>query len=167
MKEAIYTEIILYKTDSRNNVLAKGLTNELKLNGTLRENTVITAPVITVEISGAFDYNYAYIADFGRYYFISKIEIQRNKLFRLELRVDVLMSNSTSILGSNATVLYSQNYSNNSNIPDSEYVYENKEDFDTYIFKKQGSPLPEDLFNLSGNFLMESNSLILVTVGEA
>lgn len=167
MKEAIYTEIILYKTDSRNNVLAKGLTNELKLNGTLRENTVITAPVITVEISGAFDYNYAYIADFGRYYFISKIEIQRDKLFRLELRVDVLMSNSTAILGSNATVLYSQNYSNNSNIPDSEYAYENKEDFDTYIFKKQGSPLPEDLFNLSGNFLMESNSLILVTVGEA
>lgn len=163
----IYTEIILYKTDSRNNVLAKGLTNELKLNGTLRENTVITAPVITVEISGAFDYNYAYIADFGRYYFISKIEIQRDKLFRLELRVDVLMSNSTSILGSNATVLYSQNYSNNSNIPDSEYAYENKEDFDTRIFKKEGSPLPEDLFNLSGNFLMESNSLILVTVGEA
>lgn len=163
----IYTEIILYKTDSRNNVLSKGLTNELKLNGTLRENTVITAPVITVEISGAFDYNYAYIADFGRYYFISKIEIQRDKLFRLELRVDVLMSNSTAILGSNATVLYSQNYSNNSNIPDSEYVYENKEDFDTYIFKKQGSPLPEDLFNLSGNFLLESNSLILVTVGEA
>lgn len=163
----IYTEIILYKTDSRNNVLAKGLSNELKLNGTLRENTIITAPVITVEISGAFDYNYAYIADFGRYYFISKIEIQRNKLFRLELRVDVLMSNSTSILNSNATVLYSQNYSNNSNIPDSEYAYENKEDFDTYIFKKQGSPLPEDLFNLSGNFLMESNSLILVTVGEA
>lgn len=163
----IYTEIILYKTDNRNNVLAKGLTNELKLNGTLRENTVITAPVITVEISGAFDYNYAYIADFGRYYFISKIEIQRNKLFRLELRVDVLMSNSTAILGSNATVLYSQNYSNNSNIPDSEYIYENKEDFDTYIFKKQGSPLPEDLFNLSGNFLLESNSLILVTVGEA
>ena len=160
-------EIILYKTDSRNNVLAKGLTNELKLNGTLRENTVITAPVITVEISGAFDYNYAYIADFGRYYFISKIEIQRDKLFRLELRVDVLMSNSTAILGSNATVLYSQNYSNNSNIPDSEYVYENKEDFDTRIFKKQGSPLPEDLFNLSGNFLLESNSLILVTVGEA
>lgn len=163
----IYTEIILYKTDSRNNVLAKGLTNELKLNGTLRENTVITAPFITVEIPGAFDYNYAYIADFGRYYFISKPEILRDKLFRLELRVDVLMSNSTSILASNATVLYSQNYSNNSNIPDSEYVYENKEDFDTYIFKKQGSPLPEDLFNLSGNFLMESNSLILVTVGEA
>ena len=163
----IYTEIILYKTDSRNNVLAKGLANELKLNGSLRENTVITAPVITVEISGAFDYNYAYIADFGRYYFISKIEIQRDKLFRLELRVDVLMSNSTAILGSNATVLYSQNYSNNSNIPDSEYVYENKEDFDTHIFKKQGTPLPEDLFNLSGNFLMESNSLILVTVGEA
>lgn len=163
----IYTEIILYKTDSRNNVLAKGLTNELKLNGTLRENTVITAPFITVEIPGAFDYNYAYIADFGRYYFISKIEIQRDKLFRLELRVDVLMSNSTAILGSNATVLYSQNYSNNSNIPDSEYVYENKEDFDTRIFKKQGSPLPEDLFNLSGNFLLESNSLILVTVGEA
>lgn len=162
----IYTEIILYKTDSRNNVLNKGLTNELKLNGTLRENTVITNPVITVEISGAFDYNYAYIADFGRYYFISKIEIQRDKLFRLELRVDVLMSNSTTISGSNATVLYSQNYSNNSNIPDSEYVYENKEDFDTYIFKKQGSPLPEDLFNLSGNFLSESNSLILVTVGE-
>lgn len=161
-------EIILYKTDSRNNVLAKGLTNELKLNGTLRENTVITAPVITVEIAGAFDYNYAYIADFGRYYFISKIEIQRDKLFRLELRVDVLMSNSTSILGSNATILSSQNYSNNSNIIDNEYAFENKEDFDTHIFKKQGTTVPalsEDLFNISGDFLLESNSLILVTVG--
>lgn len=161
-------EIILYKTDSRNNVLNKGLTNELKLNGTLRENTVITAPVITVEIAGPFDYNYAYIADFGRYYFISKIEIQRDKLFRLELRVDVLMSNSTSILGSNATILSSQNYSNNSNIIDNEYAFENKEDFDTHIFKKQGTVVPalsEDLFNISGDFLLESNSLILVTVG--
>ena len=141
----IYTEIILYKTDSRNNVLAKGLANELKLNGSLRENTVITAPVITVEISGAFDYNYAYIADFGRYYFISKIEIQRDKLFRLELRVDVLMSNSTSILGSNATVLYSQNYSNNSNIPDSEYIYENKIDTVYYNFNENVADMLNDI----------------------
>ena len=165
----IHTEIILYKTDSRNNVLAKGLTNELKLNGTLRENTVITAPVITVEISGAFDYNYAYIADFGRYYFISKIEIQRDKLFRLELRVDVLMSNSTSILGSNATVLYSQNYSNNSNIPDSEYVYENKEDFENYIFYT-GLTTNDYMFDMTNYDVLgatDYGSLVTVTVGAA
>lgn len=165
----IYTEIILYKTDSRNNVLYKELTNELKLNGALRENTVITNPVITVEISGAFDYNYAYIADFGRYYFISKVEIQRDKLFRLELRVDVLMSNSTTISGSNATVLYSQNYSNNSNIPDSEYAYENKEDFENYIFYT-GITTNDYMFNMSNYDVVGASdygSLVVVTVGAA
>lgn len=53
------------------------------------------------------------------------------------------MSNSTSILGSNATVLYSQNYSNNSNIPDSEYIYENKIDTDYYNFNENVA----DMFN--------------------
>lgn len=51
----------------------------------------VTRPIITVagNLSG---YNYAYISDFGRYYYIDDITIIRDGISQLRLRVDVLMS---------------------------------------------------------------------------
>ena len=64
------------------------------MTGTLRENCSIIDPVIKVEgIVGTniTTCNYAYIAEFARYYYITNIVCVGN-LFEVHMHVDVLMS---------------------------------------------------------------------------
>ena len=86
--------ISLYKTNSEKNVVYKTLTNEVNFSEvTFKNPTEILNPVIT--ISTAIDveaYNYCYIPEFNRYYYISNITSVVNGLWTLNLSVDVLMS---------------------------------------------------------------------------
>lgn len=86
--------ISLYKTNSEKNVVYKTLTNEVNFaEVTFKNPTEILNPVIT--ISTAIDveaYNYCYIPEFNRYYYISNIVSVVNGLWTLNLSVDVLMS---------------------------------------------------------------------------
>ena len=94
--------IKLYKMSCEDNRIDKTsfLTEIFNYNGTLRTETSLTNPVVEVQHSGiaAFaSYNYSYIPDFSRYYFIDDIEIVRSFIVRLHLRCDVLMSYVHSI----------------------------------------------------------------------
>ena len=60
-------------------------------SGAVRGSIDILRPEVLVE-GGVVLANYAYIPDFGRYYFIEEREAVRIGLQRLSLRVDVLMS---------------------------------------------------------------------------
>ena len=86
--------ISLYKTNSEKNVVYKTLTAELSFTDvTFKNPTEILNPVIT--LSTAIDvesYNYCYIPEFNRYYYISNIVSVVNGLWSLNLSVDVLMS---------------------------------------------------------------------------
>ena len=86
--------ISLYKTNSEKNVVYKTLTNEVNFsNVTFKNSTEILNPVIT--LSTAIDvesYNYCYIPEYNRYYYISNIVSVVNGLWSLNLSVDVLMS---------------------------------------------------------------------------
>lgn len=76
------------------------------LNGTLRENCSVIDPVIKVEgIVGSNlpIYNYAYIEEFARYYYITNIVCVGN-LFELHMHVDVLMSYRGDIRTNNAVI---------------------------------------------------------------
>lgn len=91
--------IKLYKTASEKNRLNKTITNEISLTGYLREECSVTNPVIKIEQSENLSlYNYAYIEDFGRYYYISDIKTIRNNLWELSLNIDVLMTYKNNIL---------------------------------------------------------------------
>lgn len=85
--------IILYTTKSESNRVTKTLENAATFSGTLRERTNVMYPsfVIQGDVS-LVDYNYAYIEDFKRYYFITDLVSERNNLFRIDLTVDVLMT---------------------------------------------------------------------------
>lgn len=97
--------ITFYNNLSERNVIRKTLTNALNISGTLREATSITNPIITVESSLAIvSYNYCYIPDFGRYYFIVDVKSMRNNLWALTLRADVLMSFQKAILNTPAII---------------------------------------------------------------
>lgn len=90
--------ISLFKTASENNRVVKVITDEKHLSGELRNQTSVLNPSIRIEsadnISG---YNYCYIPEFGRYYYIADITSVRTNCWVINLRCDVLMSYSSQI----------------------------------------------------------------------
>lgn len=95
--------ISLFKTASENNRVVKVLTDEKQLSGELRNQTSVLNPTIRIEsadnISG---YNYCYISEFGRYYYITDIVSVRTNCWVISLRCDVLMSYKDEIQSMNA-----------------------------------------------------------------
>lgn len=90
--------IILYNTPSENNRVTKVLNNPLTLSGELREQTSILSPKVKVQSTGPLsNYNYAYIEQFGRYYYITDIESVINNIWLVSMRCDVLMSFDSEI----------------------------------------------------------------------
>ena len=94
--------ISLFKTASENNRVVKALTDEKQLSGELRNQTSVLNPTIRIEsadnISG---YNYCYISEFGRYYYITDIVSVRTNCWVISLRCDVLMSYKDEIQSMN------------------------------------------------------------------
>lgn len=84
--------IYLYNNTSENNKLDKSLSNSEEVTGALREKTSVLNPSFNIYVPYVPTYNYAYIPDFKRYYFITNITFERNNLYRFDLSVDVLMS---------------------------------------------------------------------------
>lgn len=97
--------INLYTTASEKNAVNKTLSEVATLTGTLRESSSIINPVIHISgdatITGA---NYAYIPDFGRYYFVTGVESVRNGLWRFYLHVDVLYTYRAQIKANPAII---------------------------------------------------------------
>lgn len=92
--------LYLYRTNDLNNVVDKTLTNETILNINLKRDTDIIRPKIPLAKSGVIDlktFNYAYIPDLNRYYFINVVESINNNVDVLLLEVDVLMSYNAEI----------------------------------------------------------------------
>ena len=138
--------LTLYKNLSEKNKIGKDLHNNLSLNGNLREESSIINPTILVEHSNLWVYNYAYIPDFNRYYFVSEITSVRNSLWRVSLKVDVLESFKNDILNLNCIVDKQQNQSYSNNIDDGSYI--NKADSFIEIANYQNG------FNSSGEFIL-------------
>lgn len=105
--------IIFYKTLSKPNEINKALQNELHLSGTIKADTDIIKPIIKVLNTlsfNIFSYNYCYIVELNRYYFIDDITILGDKLFYISLTLDVLYTYKTPILSSVANISrYSKN----------------------------------------------------------
>ena len=101
--------IKLYKTPSEVNKVIKVLNDELSLTGELRESSSIITPIIKIEEDDLTDYNYAYIPEFGRYYFITNITSVRNNLWEVAMRVDVLMTYADEIKANTAVIARNSN----------------------------------------------------------
>lgn len=97
--------ITFYKSVSEINEFPKRLTGAYSIEGTLRNQCSITDPVIDFEgFQQYVDYNYAYIADFKRYYFIASAESITNTIIEFSFHVDVLQSFSEQILSHDAFI---------------------------------------------------------------
>ena len=105
--------IIFYKTLSKPNEINKVLQNSFTITGNFKTDTDIIKPIIKVLNTtdfNIFDYNYCYISELKRYYFIEDITILADKLFFISLSLDVLYTYKNAILSSVGNVSrYSQN----------------------------------------------------------
>ena len=102
----------LYKNKSDKNVVNKTITQSgSDISGTLREDCSIINPVISIQGLSDLKVNYAYITEFGRYYYINNI-VCKGKLFELQMHVDVLMSFGTEILDNTAVISRQQSMYN-------------------------------------------------------
>lgn len=107
--------IRLYKTIDQKEKLNKTLTNEKTVTGTLKTKMSIIKPSILLHSSNInfLNYNYCYIVDFDRYYFIDDIIIETNNLFELKLSEDVIMSFNADIKKMTVEIMQASIYNNN------------------------------------------------------
>ena len=98
--------ITLYKTKSANNVINKKLVSEKNLgnNCILADSTSVTSPTVIIggitSLDSISDYNYAYIPQCHRYYYINDIIALSGGRVKLLLSVDVLKTYASDILAS-------------------------------------------------------------------
>jgi hypothetical protein len=142
--------ITLYVNKSEKNKIGKNLTNDFSLSGTLRDATNIINPIILVELNEISNYNYCYIPNFNRYYFITDITVIRTGLYAISLLVDVLESFKTDIKNLSVILLNTQNIGVNNYL--SSPVFRNNVKSKT------------DIINFP-NGLNDSGEFILITAG--
>lgn len=97
-------EIKLFKTLSPRKKLVKELTDGITLTGTLRGQASVMSPSLQIQDIAVIGYNYCYIPDFGRYYYINDINALRANLFELSLGIDVLMTYAEAIRNNAAII---------------------------------------------------------------
>ena len=91
--------ITLYNTASENNAIHKSLGTGSQYTGNIRDTGAVDVvrPVVLIN-ADIYGYNYAYISEFGRYYFITETTHERTGLTAFQLLSDPLMSFQTDIL---------------------------------------------------------------------
>lgn len=140
-------EIILYKTTSEKNKINKTLTNEISMTGSLKSETSVVNPSILIKAENPSQYSYAYIPEFGRYYFINDMFNIRQNLWQIDLDVDVLFSYKNEIFKLNG-IISKQYQPSNSNdyINDGSHRYDVRQTLETIQFPNG--------FNETGEYIL-------------
>lgn len=104
--------ITLYKSTAEPNRVNKSayLSEPITMStGQFRESANKMTCSLRVQHTGALNgYNYVYISDFSRYYFVTEHTIERTGVHRFELKTDVLFTNKTDILATEAIIARNQ-----------------------------------------------------------
>lgn len=98
-------QLKLCKTTNAKNEINKTFTDELTLNIALKNDFDILSPSIKLELPtgiNAYSFNYCYIPELNRYYFIDDIESINFRIWNFICSCDVLETYKAEILASNA-----------------------------------------------------------------
>lgn len=116
----------LYHNSSPDNKIGKDLDTPTTFSCVLKEECSILKPTIIIEAATApITYNYMYIDDLQRYYFIDDIVSKNNKIWEITGHVDVLETYKSGILAQSAVIGRQQKKYN---------LYLNDPDFMTYNY---------------------------------
>lgn len=134
----------LYVNTSPVEKIGKNLSEGLDFTVTLKDGTSILRPVLLVVSTAQAPitvYNYMYIAEFSRYYFIDDVKSVHNNMWEVSAHVDVLETYKTAIKNNNAVIKRQQNQFN-LYLDDAEFKTYNYERIQTLKFKLEGGGSP-------------------------
>lgn len=141
--------IDLYNYTGRTYSVNKVLPTATTLSGVLRDKTNVMMPEITLRLSDVFNYNYCYIRDINRYYYVVGVTILDNNTYLVRLSLDVLKTYASDVLTAVGTITES-------------------DDADKYISSRQKiydvRPTEEKVNFSSPNQFDSTGSLIMVTL---
>lgn len=140
--------VTFYKYNGHTNSVNKALGEGTDIAGNIRGACDVLAPTLKIRSDKLFEYNYCYIHEFKRYYFVKSVtaECGDNTLYNVQMAVDVLQTYKDAVLQSEGTVTESDNageYMSNRN-----NVYDVRPDFTKVDFPNEG------LFNDEGSIIM-------------
>lgn len=124
--------------------IGKTLTAGTDFSCKLKDDTSILKPHLIINSQSSLaGFNYMYIPDFGRYYFIDDIVSLNNQIWEISAHVDVLETYKTAILANDAVIKRQQNLFN-LYLDDPEFKTYNYERIQTLKFKN-GSGMYKNL----------------------
>ena len=100
-------KIILYKCASENNRINKILNDPLEIEGKLRNEVDTINPTIELTTT-PMGYNYCYIPELNRYYFIDSISIRYTGYYIVNLTLDPLYTYKDGLLSTFVVVSQSE-----------------------------------------------------------
>lgn len=139
--------ITFYYNSSEKERINKSLSKSLSLDGYLKDECSVINPIILVEAENLSSFNYCYIKEFNRFYYILDTSVVRTGLWRVALSVDVLMSFKDRIL--NLDCIIDKQYLQNKSdlfINDGSFINESKEFVEIANFQSG--------FNDKGEFIL-------------
>ena len=141
--------IIFYKYNDIRNKINKTLSGGLTINDVVIQNDFdITSFELLIKNSDFnSEYNYCYIQDLGRYYFIESVEKMNGTIYKIRLTVDVLKSFSTQIENIQAIITKSEN-------PD-----------DNFVDCEKSENYTSEVINLTDNFNHNGNLILVTSLG--
>lgn len=128
-------QIIIQRNQSEKNRVDKTIENVITLSGSLRAETSVIDPIITIEgdIEDVVTCNYMTIPRFGRSYFITNIRSIRTGLYEISAHVDALSSFKTQIR-ENIAIVHKQENNWNLYLNDGTFKVFSDSIVETYTF---------------------------------
>lgn len=143
--------VMLYKNESPVEKIGKTLSDSITVSDVvLKKDTSILKPVLlTNDARDVFEYNYMYIEEFGRYYFIDDIVSVNNNLWEISAHVDVLETYAAQIKANTAVVRRQERKYN---------LYLDDPEFKTYNYEQiQTLKFPANDFNKTLTYVLTVN----------
>lgn len=141
--------VIFYKYDGIKNKINKTLSGGFTVNDVIIQNDfdITNFDLLIKNSNFSSEYNYCYIQDLGRYYYIDSVEKMNGTIYKIRVSVDVLKSFSTQIENINAIITKSEN-------PD-----------DNFVDCEKSVNYTNEVINLTDNFNHNGNLILVTSLG--
>lgn len=141
----------LYRNNSPVEKIGKNLTDQLTISDVvIKRDTSVLKPVLLVNTSQEiYVYNYMYISEFYRYYFIDDIRSINQNMWEVSAHVDVLETYKNGILANSAVIKRQANVFN---------LYLDDPDFHAYNYERiQTLQFPQNSFSKLLDYVLVVN----------
>ena len=141
--------VIFYTYNGIKNKINKTLENGFTVNDVIIQNDfdITNFDLLIKNSSFNIEYNYCFIPDLNRYYFIENIEKMNGSIYKIRITVDVLKSFSSQIENIKAIITKSENPDNN------------------FVDCEKSENYTSEVINLTDNFNHNGNLILVTSLG--